>query len=290
FGGDAEIGDPLWLSPTNPGMVTNIRPDDFAVRIGTLKSATESSQQVTILLDIRPEVLAGEGISIPWPGDLWALNPRIKNTGVLSVSAGTGIDVDNTDPKHPTVANGGVLGVSAGGGIGVDNTDPKHPVVSALGAAIASVSAAGALYDSGTPSDPVIELRGGTRNFLCPYPDPNGTLVAPNTPLPDADVTLFIADDSINYDPTHATIFHNGVALTADRTYTLSPTGALTKEQLLLDILGGGYLNGFNLHVVNGGPGGGTIFTFPSTQQNRYLATFQFDGTDWALDHVWRLF
>lgn len=50
-----------------------------------------------------------------------------------SVVAGSGISVDNTDPKNPVVSNDGVLSVVAGAGVSVDNTDPQNPVVSATG-------------------------------------------------------------------------------------------------------------------------------------------------------------
>lgn len=57
----------------------------------------------------------------------------IRNNGVHSVVAGSGINVDNTDPKHPVVSapGSGVASVVAGSGIAVDSTDPAHPVVSA---------------------------------------------------------------------------------------------------------------------------------------------------------------
>lgn len=242
-----------------------------------------------------------------------ATDPIVNNDGVRSVAAGNaGITVAGT-PHDPTVANAGVLGVGAGAGIGLSGTaqnpivdndgvldvaagtnvtiggTAQHPIINASGGGnINSVTMTSPLFDAGTPTDPNVSLFGGTLNFLCPYPDPGGTAAPPNPPLPDADTTLFVADDASNADATHASIFHDGGPLTADRTYTLSPTGALTKEQLLIDIQGFGSLD-HNITIVNGGLLGGTLYTFAAGQINRYLATFQFDGVNWALDSIRRI-
>jgi hypothetical protein len=58
---------------------------------------------------------------------------NLKNTGVLSTSAGTGISVDNTDVQNPIIANTGVLTTTAGTGISVDNTDPHNPIITNTG-------------------------------------------------------------------------------------------------------------------------------------------------------------
>lgn len=49
-------------------------------------------------------------------------------SGIQSVIPGTGIGV-SADPQNPIVENLGVLSVNAGDGISVDNTDPQNPVV-----------------------------------------------------------------------------------------------------------------------------------------------------------------
>jgi hypothetical protein len=65
-------------------------------------------------------------------------------------------------------------------------------------------------------------------------------------------------------------------ALSADSTVTLDPTLAVlgdTKEVTRLD------LSAHQLSVVNGGPGGGTLSTFPASLFGNQL--FFFNGTDW---------
>lgn len=68
-------------------------------------------------------------------------------------------------------------------------------------------------------------------------------------------------------------------ALTANRTKTLSPTGATAGDQITITRTEGAAA--FTLAVVNGGPGAGTLFTMPASKVN--YAKFQFDGANWAL-------
>lgn len=74
--------------------------------------------------------------------------------GIVSVVAGTGIDVDSTDPANPVVsldaasiaslalADSAVQSIVAGANITVDDTDPQNPVVSASGGSGGSPSIA----------------------------------------------------------------------------------------------------------------------------------------------------
>lgn len=72
--------------------------------------------------------------------------------------------------------------------------------------------------------------------------------------------------------------------LTADRTITIDPTGMDTDEVLRIvrtDV------TAHQLIVVNGGPGAGTLYTFPVSVKK--IAAFKFDGTDVVLSGVARL-
>ena len=58
---------------------------------------------------------------------------------VYEVHAGTGVNVDNSDPANPVVSatvSGAVESVVAGANIQVNDSDPAHPVISALSGAV----------------------------------------------------------------------------------------------------------------------------------------------------------
>lgn len=74
--------------------------------------------------------------------------------GIESIVAGTGINVDNTDPDNPVVSNDGVLSVSGGAGVSVDITDPQNPVV--INTGVVSVTAGSNVSITGTPENPTI--------------------------------------------------------------------------------------------------------------------------------------
>jgi hypothetical protein len=75
---------------------------------------------------------------------------------VESITAGSGISVDNTVETAPVVSNTGVLSVSAGTGISLSGT-ASAPVVSNAG--VLSVSAGTGISLSGTASAPVINAE-----------------------------------------------------------------------------------------------------------------------------------
>ncbi len=77
--------------------------------------------------------------------------------GVESVQAGTGISVDNTDPKNPVVTNEGVLSVVAGAGVSVDNTDPKNPVVENTGV-LSVVAGSNITVNNADPHNPIASV------------------------------------------------------------------------------------------------------------------------------------
>jgi hypothetical protein len=79
---------------------------------------------------------------------------------VDSVVAGTGIQVNATDPANPIVTNTGVLSVVAGTNVTVDDTNPQHPIVSATGGGIVDsvVAGAGIAVDDTDPTNPIVSI------------------------------------------------------------------------------------------------------------------------------------
>ena len=79
-------------------------------------------------------VAGGSGITVD---DSDPRNLVISATGgsgtVESVTAGSGISVDNTDPANPVVANIGLIDITAGSGIAINKTNPRNPVITATG-------------------------------------------------------------------------------------------------------------------------------------------------------------
>jgi hypothetical protein len=66
--------------------------------------------------------------------------------------------------------------------------------------------------------------------------------------------------------------------LSVTRAKTLSTSGAVTGEVIRIVRLD---TTAYTMTVVNGGAGGGTIYTFPASVAR--VADFRFDGTNWAL-------
>jgi hypothetical protein len=64
--------------------------------------------------------------------------------------------------------------------------------------------------------------------------------------------------------------------MTASRTITLDTTGAVANESLTIARLD---TTANTLTIVNGGTGGGTLYTFPASKAR--ASTFIFDGTNW---------
>jgi hypothetical protein len=118
---------------------------------------------------------------------------------------------------------------------------------------IAGFAAPGATINSGAQVGPVGALG-------APFVD-----LVRGTDLTDADQTLTVAQGNVRVQPAGST--------TANRTKTLSPTGAVNKEVIRIDNLAS-----HNLIVVNGGPGAGTLYTILPGRSS----DFGFDGTNWA--------
>jgi hypothetical protein len=96
------------------------------------------------------------------------------------------------------------------------------------------------------------------------------------TDLTDANATIQVSQGNRRTVPA--------ATLTANRQVTLSATGATSGEVIVIDRLG---TEAFTLAIINGGPGAGTKYTFPSGVAR--LATFTFDGTNWSLNSHWAI-
>lgn len=79
-------------------------------------------------------------------------NPSIGTTAVLSITQGNGILV--TGGQIATVTNDGVVSISGGGGVAVDNTNSNAPVITNLG--VLSLTGGAGVTVTGTPQNPVI--------------------------------------------------------------------------------------------------------------------------------------
>jgi len=106
-------------------------------------------------------VVAGSGVSV---NNMDPRNPVVSATSsaiLAGVVAGAGITVDGTDPALPVIAattTGVVASLNAGPGVAIDASDPVNPTISATGTGVvASLSAgAGIAINSADPVHPVI--------------------------------------------------------------------------------------------------------------------------------------
>lgn len=89
--------------------------------------------------------------------------------------------------------------------------------------------------------------------------------------LTDADATIQIGNGGRRV--------LSDATLTANRTITLGTTSAALGDIIEIARLD---TEAFTVAVVNGGPGAGTLLTFAVSTM--LLASFRFDGTNWALD------
>jgi hypothetical protein len=94
--------------------------------------------------------------------------------------------------------------------------------------------------------------------------------IVPGADLTDADQTLVVANGNKRT--------QRAATLTANRNKTLGTAGATTGEMFEIVRLDTSVRT---IAVINGGPGAGTLYTFPASQAR--AADFKFDGTNWAL-------
>lgn len=103
-------------------------------------------------------VNAGVGITLDPLGT--ATNPIIDNDGVITLTAGAGMFVDNTDPHNPIVENIGVHSVGAGTGIALDPlSTPQIPIINNDGVITLS-GTSGVNVDNSDPHNPIVSNTG----------------------------------------------------------------------------------------------------------------------------------
>jgi hypothetical protein len=110
------------------------------------------------------------------------------------------------------------------------------------------------------------------------YVDPRMLFLGPQpgADLDDSAPTLDLADGAFRVLPDGT--------LTANRVATIDDNGATAGAVLYIARID---VEAFTYQVDNGGPGGGTLYTFPVSVSRG--AKFKFDGTNWALDEHWAI-
>lgn len=138
------------------------------------------------------------------------------------------------------------------------------------GAIVDSTARAAAAAAQSTADGAVSVNTTQTTNITTAQATADETTLAAGTNLGNVDATIAVAGGSQYTLPGPTT-------LTADHTITLSPTGATAGEEIVI-IRNDATAN--QLIIVNGGPGAGTVYTFPVSVK-RILAVV-FDGTNWG--------
>lgn len=157
-------------------------------------------------------------------------------------------------------------GITTAGGILVA---VGNPTVDAASAKVQAMRKNRAADENLINSIMMSALSGSAQNF-----------VDAKTQLPNAGgAAMTDADEAAVLYATGA--FRTMVVLTANRNKTLSPTGAVKGNQI--EVLRAG-TEAFTCAFINGGPGAGTMITFPVSKAAS--AKFQFDGTNWFLKSV----
>ena len=126
-GGADPSANPDWieLSATTTGVLQVVAGTGIA--LDPAGTATIPIIDNTGILSIT----AGAGINVTGGVGAPPLNATITNTGILQVQSGLGINVTNGAGPIPIINNNGVRTIQQGGGITVNNADPNNPTVSA---------------------------------------------------------------------------------------------------------------------------------------------------------------
>jgi hypothetical protein len=148
---------------------------------------------------------------------------------------------------------------------------------------IQRVSSSGGAWEEATGAQVLAGLSGGTIAALTATAltctTINGTTVAApteGTALTNADQTLTVAGGN-NY--------VQSTALTVSRTKTLGTTGSPETGEVITIYRSDAAA--FTMPIVNGGGGGGTMYTFPVSVKR--VVDFRYDGTNWVLAGVKRV-
>ncbi len=129
-------GQPL-NNPNQALLITNLNDAVAALqaKVGINLSATTTSLDYQIRHVVQ-SVTAGSNVTVD---NTDPTHPIVSATGgagsgIASIGAGANISVNNAVPTAPVISVTGVVkGVNAGTGVSVDNTDPTHPIISSAG-------------------------------------------------------------------------------------------------------------------------------------------------------------
>jgi hypothetical protein len=185
-------------------------------------TASAAFGEITVVTDATHVTVAYVGTLQGPPGD---------TTGtVVTVQAGTGITVDNTDPENPVVSadiSSAVLSVQPGVNVDVDSTDPLNPIVSAPGSTTYNDPSTLAARDSDgriSAVDPIAGHNVATKSYVDSNFSPAGSgvqsvettsdfLEVDNTDPHNPVVTIPALDNpGLNAGSSYVIAFHNNQA------------------------------------------------------------------------------
>lgn len=141
-------------------------------------------------------IVAGTGISV---NSTDPANPVVSNTGVLSVSAGTGITLGGT-AQAPSIANAGVLSVTAGTNITVTGT-AANPVINGNAGTITAVSVATANGLAGSSSGGATPQLTLSTTVNAPILAGNGTAIGAATTTGSGSTAVLQASPTLTGTP-----------------------------------------------------------------------------------------
>ena len=173
-------------------------------------------------------VSAGTGISVGGT----AQNPSVANSGVLSVAAGTGISLGGT-AQNPSVANAGVLSVSAGTGISVGGTAQNPSIAQSNGYAYVTTVGATQMLNNLNGVNVITNFSTliGSTGFTLPSPT---TIAIPAIGTYRVIVRICVtgiatASNMVFY------LRYNGTAVLSSATYTTLPAGLTLITPVVID-------------------------------------------------------
>jgi len=193
-------------------------------------------------------------------------------------------DVSATDRLlgRDTAAAGNIEELTVGGGVeftgagGLQRSALTGDVTAAAGSgATAIANNAVVTAKIADANVTMAKIAAGTASGQQPFWDGTNWLklgLLTGTDLTDADQTLQMAT-ACQY------ILRSGV-LSTTRSKTLGTTGATAGAMITIYRFG---TSANTMPIPNGGPAGLTIFTFPASASNPIVASFRYDGTNWAL-------
>jgi len=156
---------------------------------------------------------AGTGISISGSNVISAL--------VASLTAGTGITITPDGLGGFTIAATGVASITAGSNIAVDNTDPQNPIVSTVAEVTSIVAGNNITVDATDPHNPIVNATasgGGGSNVGIEIP--TGTIDSSNTTFTAVNLPFEVIVDNQSFLVAASAL--NGLSVTGSGPYTIT--------------------------------------------------------------------